>query len=174
MTWRCPTARGSVWSHRRDTDRDRNEIRGDCRFRYSSRNHDPSHCKTGNGCDARSDGHQRTPLVGTVNSSTPTANVNLPAFAAYFLQARATFTVPSGALGFKIRGEKVKQMRVETANGGGSQVSYILESGKEIPGQRAVLASSQDLSTAEKQILAATQGQTSGPNELGAKVTTAA
>ena len=32
----------------------------------------------------------------------------------------------------------------------------------------------QDLSTAEKQVLAATQGQTSGPNELGAKVTTAA
>jgi pimeloyl-ACP methyl ester carboxylesterase len=32
----------------------------------------------------------------------------------------------------------------------------------------------QDLSPAEKQILAATQGQTSGPNELGAKVTTAA
>jgi pimeloyl-ACP methyl ester carboxylesterase len=32
----------------------------------------------------------------------------------------------------------------------------------------------QDLSTAEKQILAATQGQTSGPGELGAKVTTAA
>ncbi|MGO9256939.1 MAG: alpha/beta fold hydrolase [Bryobacteraceae bacterium] len=32
----------------------------------------------------------------------------------------------------------------------------------------------QDLSSAEKKILAATQGQTSGPNELGAKVTTAA
>jgi pimeloyl-ACP methyl ester carboxylesterase len=32
----------------------------------------------------------------------------------------------------------------------------------------------QDLSTGEKQVLAATQGQTSGPNELGAKVTTAA
>jgi len=32
----------------------------------------------------------------------------------------------------------------------------------------------QDLPTAEKQVLAATQGQTSGPNELGAKVTTAA
>lgn len=32
----------------------------------------------------------------------------------------------------------------------------------------------QDLSSAEKSVLAATQGQTSGPNELGAKVTTAA
>jgi pimeloyl-ACP methyl ester carboxylesterase len=32
----------------------------------------------------------------------------------------------------------------------------------------------QDLSSAEKRLLAATQGQTSGPNELGAKVTTAA
>lgn len=32
----------------------------------------------------------------------------------------------------------------------------------------------QDLTTAEKQLIAATQGQVSGPNELGAKVTTAA
>jgi pimeloyl-ACP methyl ester carboxylesterase len=32
----------------------------------------------------------------------------------------------------------------------------------------------QDLSVAEKQLLAATQGQVSGPNELGAKITTAA
>jgi pimeloyl-ACP methyl ester carboxylesterase len=32
----------------------------------------------------------------------------------------------------------------------------------------------QDLSSAEKNILAATQGQVSGPNELGAKITTAA
>jgi pimeloyl-ACP methyl ester carboxylesterase len=32
----------------------------------------------------------------------------------------------------------------------------------------------QDLTAAEKQLLAATQGQVSGPNELGAKVTTAA
>jgi len=32
----------------------------------------------------------------------------------------------------------------------------------------------QDLSAGEKRVLAATQGQTSGPNELGAKVTTAA
>jgi pimeloyl-ACP methyl ester carboxylesterase len=32
----------------------------------------------------------------------------------------------------------------------------------------------QDLTPAEKKIIAATQGQTSGPNELGAKVTTAA
>jgi pimeloyl-ACP methyl ester carboxylesterase len=32
----------------------------------------------------------------------------------------------------------------------------------------------QDLTAAEKQLIAATQGQTSGPNELGAKITTAA
>jgi len=66
--------------------------------------------------------------------------VNFPDLGSYFLEARATFMAPeAGMLGSrKVNGEKVKQMRVQTENAAGSRLTYILESGKEIPAEKAV------------------------------------
>lgn len=83
-----------------------------------------------------------TPLSGTVESSTATATVELPTLGSYYLEARATFSVPAGGAqeSMKIDGEKVKKMRIETAEGAGSRVVYILESGKEVSADRAIFA----------------------------------
>lgn len=89
-----------------------------------------------------------TPLTGTVESSTATATVELSIVGSYYLEARATFSVAAGAQeAMKVDGEKVKQMRVETALGAGSKVIYVLDSGKQVAAEKASLASSAAKST---------------------------
>jgi hypothetical protein len=80
-----------------------------------------------------------TPLSGALESSTATASVNFPALNSYYLEARATYTPLGAGAGetMNINGEKIKQIRVETAQGAESKLTYILESGKEVPFEKA-------------------------------------
>ncbi|MBI4684011.1 MAG: hypothetical protein HY755_02305 [Nitrospirae bacterium] len=72
-------------------------------------------------------------LSGSLSSSTASVNINIPT-ANYFtlLTAQATFTVQTAMYW---EDEKIEKVRVATKMGGGSEVTYITESGKEIPAE---------------------------------------
>lgn len=75
-----------------------------------------------------------TPLAGTTAASTATASVTLPVGVS-LIHATATINFTNGIASLApiyIEGERVKQMEIATAYGGGSEVIYITESGKRI------------------------------------------
>lgn len=71
-----------------------------------------------------------TTLSGTSSSSTATASVNLSTQYPYILTATATFTMQTAMY---YDGEKIEKVRVATSMGKGSEVTYITETGKEVP-----------------------------------------
>jgi len=72
-------------------------------------------------------------LSGTLDSSTTSVSLSLPSGLS-FITASATFTSGTGSLEspFLIGGEPVEKVRVAAQYGGGSSVTYITRSGKEI------------------------------------------
>lgn len=78
-----------------------------------------------------------TTLGGTIEASTATANVTLSPKYVNIVTATATFTVQTAAneMPLYIAGEKVVKMRVDSVLGGRSSITYITESGKEVPAE---------------------------------------
>ena len=76
-----------------------------------------------------------TPLAGTVADSMATAEVTLPVGTgtSVVLMAQATFTVQQASLLPTIDGEKIAKVQVAATLGGGSTLTYITQTGKEIP-----------------------------------------
>lgn len=74
-------------------------------------------------------------LSGTDASSTATAQVTLSKKSISILMATATFTLQtaSNQMPFYAGGEKVEKIKVTTILGGKSFITYITESGKEVP-----------------------------------------
>jgi len=69
-------------------------------------------------------------LSGTDASSTGTAQITLSTTYQCILMAQATFTIQTAMY---YEGEKIEKVRVAAMMGRGSEVTYITESGKEIP-----------------------------------------
>jgi hypothetical protein len=78
-----------------------------------------------------------TVLSGTMALSTGAADMNLSPAYVNVVTATATFTVQTAAnqMPLYAEGELVAQIRVDSVMGGGSRVTYITESGKEVPGR---------------------------------------
>jgi len=76
-------------------------------------------------------------LSGTIAASTATANVTLSPKYVNVVMATATFTIQTAAneMPLYADGEKVVKMRVASVLGGRSTITYITESGKEIPAE---------------------------------------
>ena len=81
-----------------------------------------------------------TGLSGTAENSTASASVTIPENQPAVLSAEATFTLLAAAGGGPIfaEGEEVQWVRVASTFGGGSTVTYITASGKEIPAERVL------------------------------------
>lgn len=71
-----------------------------------------------------------TTLSGTDTSSTATANINLSTQYPYIITATATFTIQ---IAMYYEGEKIEKVMVASTLGKASEVTYITESGREIP-----------------------------------------
>lgn len=74
-----------------------------------------------------------TPLAGTLQSSSATANVDLSFQYTCIITASVTYTVQTA---MNYNGEKIKKVMVASTMGGKSQVTYITESGKKIPAEK--------------------------------------
>lgn len=75
-------------------------------------------------------------LSGTDASSTAIVEIDLSTTYSTILTASTTFSIPTASNGGRdiyAEGEKVVKMKVASVMGGGSRVSYITESGREIP-----------------------------------------
>ena len=74
-----------------------------------------------------------TPLSGTLESSTATASITLSTDYPSVIMATATFTIQTAMF---FDGEKIEKVRVASTMGKGSEVTYITETGKEIPAEK--------------------------------------
>lgn len=74
-----------------------------------------------------------SPLSGTLAASTAAASVTLANTYPYVITATATFTVQ---IAMYFDGEKIDKVRVASTMGKGSEVTYITETGKEIPAEK--------------------------------------
>ncbi|KAF0144762.1 MAG: hypothetical protein FD156_1591 [Nitrospirae bacterium] len=72
-------------------------------------------------------------LSGTDTSSTATASLTISTTEPSVITAQTTFTVQTAMF---YDGEKIDKVRVASTMGKGSKVTYITESGKEIPAEK--------------------------------------